>query len=50
MEAIQKVVDRIEKGVNFCNDCIKEGCRFRGIVWDCDDKMVSCVQGDEKKQ
>ena len=40
MEALQKVVQIVEKGVTFCDDCVKEGCKFRGIVWDCDVKMV----------
>lgn len=47
MEALQKVADRVAKGVTFCDDCVKV-CKFRGIVWDCDGKILNVPKESEK--
>lgn len=50
VKALEKVAKIIEKGVAFCDDCVKKDCRFRGIVWDCDDKRVEAKKTLEEKK
>ena len=46
-KAINRVVSVFRDGMLFCDDCVKKNCKFRGIVWDCDEKIVA--DNSEKK-
>lgn len=37
---MEKVVNILDKGAKFCDDCVKPDCKFRGIVFDCDEKEL----------
>lgn len=39
VKAMEKVAKIVGKGVKFCEDCMKKDCKFRGIVFDCDEKV-----------